>query len=117
MITKSNGLSRLAITTIFGDVFGVCCMLLSKYTAGVDLWPIGISLFLNHTVLGVAIGASSIKMNWAAHGILWGALFGIFTAIGLIGSGLDPWIAFPMVIIWGFLIELIATKGFKRPQQ
>jgi hypothetical protein len=109
-------MSRLAITTIFGAVFGILCMLLSKYTAQIDFWPVGISLLLNHTVMGVAIGASSIRMNWAVHGVFWGALFGLFTAIGLIGTSLSPWLVFIVVIIWGFLIEAIATKAFKQPQ-
>ncbi len=111
-----SNLSRLAITTIFGAIFGIICMLLSKYTAQIDFWPMGISLLLNHTVMGVAIGASSIKMSWATHGVFWGALFGLFTAIGLIGTNITPWMAFIYLIIWGFLIETIATKAFKRPQ-
>ena len=117
MNTKVSRFSRLAITTIFGAVFGVICMLMSKYTAQIDFWPMGISLLLNHTVMGVVIGVSSLKMKWAAHGVFWGALFGLFTAIGLIGTGLDPWVAFILVIIWGFLIETIATKAFKQPQK
>ena len=66
-MTKS---SRLFTTTILGVVFGIMCMLLSRYTAEVAFWPIGISLLLHHTVMGFAIGASSLKMNWAAHGML-----------------------------------------------
>ncbi len=117
MSTKVSKLSRLAITTIFGAVFGIICMLASKYSAQIDFWPIGISLLLNHTVLGVAIGASSIKMNWAVHGIFWGALFGLFTGIGLIGTSLAPWFVLLMLIIWGFLIELITAKAFRQPQR
>ena len=117
MNTKVSRLSRLAITTIFGAVFGVICILLSKYTAQIDYWPMGISLFLNHTVMGVVIGVSSMRMNWAAHGAFWGALFGLFTAIGLIGTRLDPLVVFILVIVWGFLIETIATKAFKQPQK
>jgi len=91
-------------------------MLLSRYVSGVAFWPIGVSFLLNHTVLGLVIGVSSLKMNWAVHGVLWGALFGLFTAISQIGTALNPWIVFIAVIIWGFLIETIATKAFKKPQ-
>jgi hypothetical protein len=109
---------RLVITTVFGAVFGIICMLLTKYTMDVDFWPVGIAFLLNHTVLGVAIGASSIKMNWAAHGVLWGAMFGVFTVIGRIGTATTQQIVimFVAVVIWGFLIETIATKAFKQPQ-
>ena len=109
--------SRLLTTTLLGLLFGVICMLLSRY-AGTEIafWPLGISLLLHHTVLGFAIGASALKMNWAAHGALWGALFGVFLAIGQVGGALQPLIAFFLPVIWGFLIETLATKAFKQPQ-
>jgi hypothetical protein len=108
--------SRLIITTVLGLVFGIICLFLSRYTAGVAFWPMGVSFLLNHTVLGFAIGVSSLRMNWAAHGAVWGALFGLFTAVSAVGTGLNPPFAFVMVVIWGFLIETIATKAFKQPQ-
>jgi hypothetical protein len=108
--------SRVIITTLLGLVFGVICIFLSKYTAEVDFWPLGVSFLLHHTVLGFAIGASALKMNWAAHGALWGALFGIFLAIGVVGVVANPWLFFVPPVIWGFLIETLATKAFKQPQ-
>jgi len=110
--------SRLVTTTFLGVVFGIICMLLSKYTADVAYWPLGVSFLLHHTVMGFAIGASSLKMNWAAHGVLWGAIFGLFLAIGLIDSNtaLEPWLIFIAVVVWGFLIETLTTKAFKLPQ-
>ena len=108
--------SRLVTTTLLGAVFGVICMLLSRYTAEVAFWPIGISFLLHHAVMGLAIGASWLKMNWAAHGALWGALFGLFLAIGQVGAVPDPWMLFIPVVVWGFLIETLATKVFKQPQ-
>ena len=113
IVTKS---SRLVTTTILGVVFGVICMLLSRYTAEIAFWPLGVSFLLHHTVMGFAIGASSLKMNWAAHGALWGALFGVFLAISRVGAGPEPWLIFISVVIWGFLIETLATKVFKQPQ-
>ena len=113
MASKS---SRLVTTTSLGAVFGVVCMLLSRYTADIAFWPIGVSFLLHHTVMGFAIGASSLKMYWAAHGALWGALFGVFLAIGCVGGTLEPWMAFIIAVIWGFLIETLATKVFKQPR-
>ncbi len=114
--SKVTKTSRLVTTTVLGAVFGVICMLLSRYGSQIPFWPLGVSFLLHHTVLGFAIGASSLKMNWAAHGALWGALFGIFLAIGNVGGPLQPWIAFALPVIWGFLIETLATKAFKQPQ-
>ncbi len=109
-------MNRLVTTTILGAVFGVICMLLSRYTSDVAFWPLGVSFLLHHTALGFAIGASSLKINWAAHGALWGAIFGVFLAINQVGGELEPWVAFVMPVVWGFLIETLATMVFKRPQ-
>ena len=108
--------SRLVTTTILGAVFGVICMLLSRYTAEVAFWPLGVSFLLHHTVMGFAIGTSSLKMDWATHGALWGAIFGLFLAISCVGAAPEPWRVFVTVVIWGFLIETLATKVFKQPQ-
>jgi fatty acid desaturase len=92
-------------------------MLLSRYGGSeVAYWPLGVSFLLHHTVMGFAIGASSLKINWAVHGAVWGALFGLFLAIGNVGGALAPWMAFVLPVIWGFLIEALATKAFKQPQ-
>ena len=99
---RNKKTSRLVTTTILGVVFGIICMLLTRYVSGVAFWPIGVSFLLNHTVMGFAIGASSVKMHWAVHGVVWGALFGIFTAIGQIGTALSPWVVFVAVVIWDF---------------
>lgn len=112
-----NKSSRLVITTLLGAVFGIICMLMAKYTAEVAYWPMGVYFLLHHAVMGLAIGASSLKMNWATHGVFWGGLFGLFEAIGLIGSALEPWVVFIIIVIWGFLIETLTTKAFKKPQQ
>ena len=84
------------------------------YVSGVNCWPIGVSLFLHHAVMGFAIGASGFRINWAAHGVLWGVLFGIFLFIGNIEIYPDPWALIVFPIVWGFLIELLATKAFKQ---
>lgn len=99
------------ITTILGAIFGVICILLLKND--VSFWPIGVSALINHTVMGFAIGVSSLKVHWAPHGILWGFLFGIFLAVGWWGGPPGFWWALGFVIIWGFLIELITVVGFK----
>ncbi|UCF97726.1 MAG: hypothetical protein JSV89_21550 [Spirochaetaceae bacterium] len=108
---------RLAVTTILGFIFGVICMLLSRFGAEVAFWPIGVSFLLHHTVLGLVIGASSLKMHWAAHGLFWGAVFGVFLAIGRVGAAPVYWQVFIFVLVWGFLIELLASKAFRRSQQ
>ena len=113
MASKS---SRVIIGTLLGLVFGVICMLLTRFMADVAFWPIGISFLLHHTVLGLAIGTSSLRMHWVAHGVFWGAVFGVFLAIGSVGADPGPWDILIFVLIWGFLIEILTSKVFKHPQ-
>ena len=109
--------SRVITTTILGLVFGVIWMLLVRYVGvPIAFWPLGISWLIALTVMGLAIGASALKMNWAAHGSLWGALFGVFTAISVVDLVPFPSITFGASVVWGFLIELLATKVCKQPQ-
>ena len=106
--------SRVVVATILGLFFGVVCMLLSRYSAGIAFWPIGVSFLLHHTVMGLAIGTSSLRMHWAAHGAFWGAVFGVFLAISRIGVEPDSWVVFVLVVVWGFLIETLTSKALRR---
>jgi peptidoglycan/LPS O-acetylase OafA/YrhL len=110
--------SRLVTTTLLGLVTGIICMIISKFGYDIEYWPLGVSFLLHHTVMGLAIGASSLRMTWAPHGLFWGGVFGLFLAISLIDTNtdLEPWGVFIIVVIWGLLIETLTTKAFKRPQ-
>lgn len=104
---------RVIMTTLWGAIFGGVCMLVQRYQPGVSFWPISVSSLIHHAVMGFAIGASGLRMHWAPHGILWGFLFGIFFAIVLVETPLGFWGPFGTMICFGFLIELIASVGFK----
>ena len=79
-------------------------------------WPPGVAFLLHHSVMGLVIGVSSLRLSWAMHGGFWGGAFGLFLAVFLIGTFLDPWVVFLSVVVWGFLIELLTTKVLRRPQ-
>ena len=105
---------RIVVATIWGAVFGIVCIFLQKYVVGIAfLWPIGVSSLIHHSVMGFTIGASSLKIHWVLHGILWGFLFGIFLVIGWWGKPMGFWAPLGTVILWGFLIELMTTVCFK----
>jgi len=103
---------RAMMTTVWGAIFGIVCMLQLKYLVGISFWPLGIGSLIHHSVMGLTIGVSSIRLHWAPHGLLWGLLFGIFLVI-LYQAQPVTWGALAFVILWGFLIELITTVGFK----
>ena len=104
---------RVMMTTVWGAIFGIICMLIQKYGARVSLWPIGISILIHHSVMGFTIGVSSLRIHWAPHGILWGFLLGIFFVTALLGTPVGFWGPLGVLMLWGFLIELITTVGFK----
>jgi hypothetical protein len=104
---------RVMMTTVWGAIFGIVCMLLQKYGTEVSFWPLGFSGLIHHVVMGFAIGVSSLRIHWAPHGILWGFLFGIFLVVGYWGGPQGFWGPLGLVVLWGFLIELITTVGFK----
>jgi len=104
---------RVIVTTIWGAIFGIVCMLIQKYGVGVSFWPLGASGLIHHAVMGFTIGVSSLRIHWAPHGILWGFLFGIFLVIGYWGGPQGFWAPLGFMLLWGFLIELITTVGFK----
>ena len=109
--------SRIVTTTLIGLVFGIIFMVLERYVGIPDpFWPVGTATLLFLTLMGVVIGASSLRMNWAAHGSFWGALFGVFFAVSVVGVVPYPSLNFVGSLIVGFLIETLATKVFKQPQ-
>lgn len=103
---------RIAVTTVFGGIFGIVCMLFLKYGSGVAIWPNGVYSLIHHCVMGFAIGTSSLKLHWAPHGLLWGILFGLFLGISYWGQPQGFWVPWVLVIVWALLIELIASVGF-----
>ena len=103
---------RVAVCTVLGGIFGIVCMLILKYYSEVAIWPVGIYSLIHHSVMGFAIGTSSLKLHWAPHGILWGILFGLFLALSYWEQPQGFWASFLLVILWAFLIDAIASAGF-----
>ena len=108
--------SRLVTAMLLGVVFGIIGMLLARLFFGVAYWPLGVAFLLHHAVMGLVIGASSLRLSWTMHGVFWGGAFGLFLAVIFVGTFLEPWAVFISVVVWGFLIELLTTKVLRRPQ-
>jgi hypothetical protein len=65
-------------------------------------------------MLGFIIGISSLKMNFLLHGALIGLLVSLITSIPFLEGGVIGFLLFTTAgIIYGILIELVATKVFK----
>lgn len=105
-------MKRLWLATFFGFLSGLFCAL-GGIKMGFGMWIL-ISTIANRTLIGVAIGISRLKMNWALHGILMGALFGLPLSLSALESGPNGFIILEGAsVVYGFVIELLTTVVFK----
>lgn len=109
-------LKRILITTFFGLVFGFVCLALatSNPDSNTQLttdskWLIVIS----RTLLGFTIGISALRIKWYWNGILIGFIVSIPMAVRVSDRPGIMIATLVMGMIYGFLIELIASLFFK----
>ena len=106
-----NG-KRLAITTVLGIIAGFLSLWYLRVAYGMMPMAEEVMVILSWSVLGVAIGLSAWKLNWAGHGILMGIIFSLpqsfaFAWNGAGARGFWGWLFTGLVV--GFLIELITV--------
>jgi hypothetical protein len=112
-----NNSKRIVITTILGLISGALAVWFVN-AAGENPHPpeIILRMLITFSFMGFVIGISSLCWHWAIHGLVLGGLVGVveglaaFALINRIELLVIP-IIFGMV--FGFLIELIASVGFK----
>jgi hypothetical protein len=86
-------MKRIVFATALGVVAGLVCVSVGALL-GLKITPIFVGwALLNRTLLGFVIGISMLRLQWALHGILMGALAGSLFAYSDVGeSRLDhPW--------------------------
>ena len=105
---------RVIITTIRGVIAGVLCYL-GGVRAGIEFTTgIMLATIFNRAFIGFVIGVSAIRIHYLLHGILIGALGSITMGVASIDQGLNGLVMITLFgMLWGLLIEWIATKGFK----
>lgn len=112
-------MKRVAIATVFGIVAGLLCTV-GVMNMGVKLTHVSfIWILLNRTMLGFVIGISGLRLHWALHGLLLGAIVGLLFSYywWMSGSGTVLILStFLASIVFGLLIELFTTVVFKQPQ-
>lgn len=114
-------MKRLALATFFGLCMGGICALLTfglmgrAFTVVALVW-----VLLNRTVMGFTIGASTLRLHWAWHGIVMGVVVGSIFSYFLYmdwGMGWKAWLTPIGNALFGFLIELFTTVVCKQPAQ
>lgn len=75
---------------------------------------------LNRTLLGFVIGISSLRLHWAWHGAVVGALVGSLFSYSVWLMGDPAWLIPALLagsMVFGVGIEFFTTVVFKQPQQ
>jgi hypothetical protein len=113
-------MKRMAIATAMGVVAGLLCVAAgATFGLNITLQSFGWAV-LNRTLLGFVIGISALRLHWAWHGCLMGAVVGsLFSYSAWMFEG-PVWLVAGLLagsIIFGLLIEFFTTVVFKEPQQ
>jgi hypothetical protein len=116
-------MKRVVIATLSGVLFGfVCFGLAVSGSKGALPWPVGVQIVLSRSLIGVAIGISTLRMgHWTLHGAVMGLLFSLPMAFSGLMAEENPefgptemWIAtVVMGMIYGLLIEVITSGIFR----
>lgn len=111
---------RIIIATLSGILFGFVCLGFATSGEYEIPNPIKLQILFSRTLMGFAIGISTLKLHWTLHGLIMGILFSLSMAFsGLMAEtpGFSASMMFfstvIMGMIYGFLIELITSVLFK----
>jgi hypothetical protein len=113
---------RIIIATLSGVLFGFVCFAFASSGPQQLPWPIALQIILSRTLIGVAIGISSLSfMHWSLHGIIMGLLFSLPLAFSGLMAPENPQFNASAMFIWtvvlgmiyGVLIEVITSLLFK----
>lgn len=115
-------MKRVLVATLAGVVFGLVCVGLASSGPGGLPWPVILQIITSRTLIGLAIGISSLSLgHWAVHGLVMGVLFSLPLAFsGLMApdsaefSKTAMWIwTVVLGMVYGLLIELITSVLFR----
>jgi len=118
-------MKRLIIATLTGMVFGVVCYYIAKSGSADIPAAIRYQIIASRTLIGFAIGISSLNLkHWALHGLVLGLIFSIplsFSGMMAENPDFNGSMMFISTIvlggIYGILIELITSVLFKEKQK
>ena len=105
---------RVIIAVVLGLIFGCVSWVVCNYAMGHrQPFSINLMMIITNGLLGFCIGISSLRWHWAVHGVVLGGLFGIIMGLVAIAQGSQFIWPFLFGLVYGFLIDLIATVAFK----
>jgi len=107
---------RVGITTLWGLVFGVISWFLCALSGEPVPWSGILSIITGTGLMGFGIGISGWRISWWVHGLIMGLIFripSVFTVIWVEKGMMDVVWTIVTGLVFGFLIELITSFGFK----
>lgn len=119
-------MKRITVAAISGMIFGLVCLGLASSSPGALSWPIVAQIIASRTLIGFAIGISSLSLgHWAVHGLLMGMFFSLPLAFSGLMAPDNPefsktamWVwTVVLGMIYGLLIEVITSALFKARQK
>ena len=119
-------MKRVVVATLAGAVCGLVCVGLASSGPGKLPWPVILQLIASRTLIGFAIGISTLRLgHWTIHGLVMGMLFslplafsGLMAPDNLEFSKTAMWIwTVVLGMVYGLLIELITSVFFKARQR
>jgi len=111
---------RIIICTIGGIIAGIICMIGGYFRGFItEITILGLlPFFFNRIMLGFVIGISNLKLHFLINGALIGLLVSLISSFAIIENSLIAFASFSIAgIIYGVLIDWIATKIFNCPNQ
>ena len=112
---------RITVATLSGVFFSFLCLGLASMAPDELPWPVAWQIVAERTLIGVAIGISSLTLgHWSVHGLVMGMIFSVPLAFGALmapenpefgRAGLFAW-TIVLGMIYGLLIELVTSVFF-----
>lgn len=118
-------MKRMIVATISGVIFGFVCLGLASSSSALS-WPVAFQIVTSRTLIGFAIGISSLSLgHWAIHGLLMGLVFSTPLAFSGLMAPDNPEFSKTAMWVWtvvlgmlyGLLIEAITSALCKARQK
>jgi len=122
----TDQMKRVIVATVSGLLCGFVCLGLASSSPGPLPWPVTAQILASRTLIGFAIGISSLSMrHWAIHGLVMGLLFSLPLAFSGLMAPDSPEFSKTAMWVWtvglgmvyGLLIEVITSGLFKARQK
>ena len=106
---------RLIICVIGGIIAAVICVMGMKSSGRMELTtPILLSSIGNRVLIGFVIGVSGWRINYLLHGTVIGLLVTLSSSVAILPDNLNGFLLYTIAgMVYGLLIQLVATKVFK----